>query len=649
MRFISRLFQLLVFPYVISGISISSNTTTIPSSIADDLFPKPQPLQQEVIEQHLDCKDFVEGNNQEFSSPKYPDDYPNDINCIKVISAGPGEVIRLRFLDNFHLEPDDECRYDYLEVRDGQYGYSPIINSKLCGTNPPVYLESSGRHLWLRFHSDKDINYIGFRAMYEFVTSTRSSPDLDDCSFHTKDMEMNITSDGLSPDVLKNRHDLNIGYLDCTWKIESPEKELIYLQFKSFELEKANDCTFNFVEVYGNVTELDGPDGRLYQFCSSDTKAVQSKTNIIHLRFYTTLTSQTSEPKIGFKTKLWVYYSFYRSLDKASKPVDPKVTTDQPAECNATKEFDCDDNTCVDKSLVCNFMTNCRLGLDEDKAKCKSTKVAFTMTMDLVVIAFIGCFLAAGMCSGLVLKICRKLRQDKIELEEIRANLRKSRESVGTSLKTPKSQSKDDLNTIEVVERPPKQKLTVLEPNVSTLQKSSLSSSPQDSSAESKETVIFRPASLGFRSPQHTPQPVAQTSIPYSPPPPYNPLTQSPLTPRQKKESSEEVHVIEVRDSACQTKESFTEKYLREVYFGPHHYYPPRASPRRAPLARGEAVETYESSPRRSNVRRVPKTSADILVYPKSPSSVCSVDASTGSLELVHELDEHDDKLFSEI
>jgi len=230
---------------------------------------------------------------------------------------------------------------------------------------------------------------------------------------------------------------------------------------------------------------------------------------------------------------------------------------------------------------------------------------------------------------------------------------------VGTSLKTPKSQSKDDLNSIEVVEKLPKQKLTVLEPTISSqVQKSSLSSSPQDSSAESKETVIFRPASLGFKhipntTPQQQPVVVAQTSIPYSPPPPYNPLLahSSPLSRQKKKDSSnEDVHVIEVRDSACQTKESFTERYLREVYFGPHHYYPPRASPRRAPLARGEAVEMFETSPRKTQVRRVPKTSADILVYPKSPSSVCSVDASTGSLERVHELDEDDNnKIFSEI
>lgn len=49
--------------------------------------------------------------------------------------------------------------------------------------------------------------------------------------------------------------------------------------------------------------------------------------------------------------------------------------------------------------------------------------MAFVMTMDLIVIAFIGCFLAAGMCSGLILNICRKLRQDKIELDEIRVIL----------------------------------------------------------------------------------------------------------------------------------------------------------------------------------------------------------------------------------
>lgn len=88
-------------------------------------------------------------------------------------TAGPGQVIRIKFLDHFHIEHEENCDYDFLEIRDGRYGYSTLIgNKKICGTSPPPIIQSSGRHLWLRFHSDHDIEYIGFKAVYEFVSSS---------------------------------------------------------------------------------------------------------------------------------------------------------------------------------------------------------------------------------------------------------------------------------------------------------------------------------------------------------------------------------------------------------------------------------------------------------------------------------------------
>lgn len=206
-----------------------------------------------------------------------------------------------------------------------------------------------------------------------------------------------------------------------------------------------------------------------------------------------------------------------------------------------------------------------------------------------------------------------------------------------------------------------------------------VASTSENSSAESKDTVIFKPQqpqhpnAFGFTfkpmRPQATPtapQQSSSTAIPYSPPPPYNPTAAAEKLKNAKSkhvqvydpppEDPEEIHVIEVRDCACQTKESFTEKYLRDVHFGgPRVYRPPsssRSSPtvlqvqppvqvslgKRAPLARGEAVEVIDVP--RKHMRKVPRGPADVLMFPKSPSSIASVDASTGSLELLSELDE---------
>jgi len=70
------------------------------------------------------------------------------VNC--VIAAEPGHLLRLDFRDDFYIEPSDDCRYDYLEVRDGAHGYSTLIGT-YCGNEFPPMLTSSDRYLCVKF------------------------------------------------------------------------------------------------------------------------------------------------------------------------------------------------------------------------------------------------------------------------------------------------------------------------------------------------------------------------------------------------------------------------------------------------------------------------------------------------------------------
>lgn len=88
-----------------------------------------------------------------------------------LISAPPNHRIRLGFRDEFHIEESENCAYDYLEILDGPFGYSEPIG-RYCGTRDPSLIESSGRYLWMRFHSDDSIEYEGFRIVYEFFPSS---------------------------------------------------------------------------------------------------------------------------------------------------------------------------------------------------------------------------------------------------------------------------------------------------------------------------------------------------------------------------------------------------------------------------------------------------------------------------------------------
>ena len=82
------------------------------------------------------------------TSPSYPDNYPDDTDCVYTISQTIGTVIRLTFLA-MDIEYDTTCKYDYLEIRDGPLEDSPIL-IKLCGNGIPDSIQSGQNELWMR-------------------------------------------------------------------------------------------------------------------------------------------------------------------------------------------------------------------------------------------------------------------------------------------------------------------------------------------------------------------------------------------------------------------------------------------------------------------------------------------------------------------
>ena len=53
---------------------------------------------------------------QRLTSPNYPNNYPSNVrSCITKIYADESQQIQLYF-EEFDLEADSSCRYDYLEV-----------------------------------------------------------------------------------------------------------------------------------------------------------------------------------------------------------------------------------------------------------------------------------------------------------------------------------------------------------------------------------------------------------------------------------------------------------------------------------------------------------------------------------------------------
>ena len=93
----------------------------------------------------------LSANGGMITSPSYPGDYPDNSECVYTISQPPDTVILLSFL-NLDVENHSTCKYDYLYVRDGPSGDSPLLD-KLCGIKRPAPIQSSKNQLWMKWEN----------------------------------------------------------------------------------------------------------------------------------------------------------------------------------------------------------------------------------------------------------------------------------------------------------------------------------------------------------------------------------------------------------------------------------------------------------------------------------------------------------------
>ncbi|XP_028415702.1 fibrillin-2-like [Dendronephthya gigantea] len=117
------------------------------------------------------------------TSPLYPLPYPNGMVCSWTISSTNGRNILLQFT-SFSLESGSSCKYDYLEVYNGNSTSAKRLG-RFCGQQLPRNLVSSGPKLFTVFHTDGSVAFPGFVLNY-------STPyDIDECKlgFHNCSFE----------------------------------------------------------------------------------------------------------------------------------------------------------------------------------------------------------------------------------------------------------------------------------------------------------------------------------------------------------------------------------------------------------------------------------------------------------------------------
>ncbi|XP_041075143.1 inactive serine protease PAMR1-like isoform X2 [Polyodon spathula] len=91
--------------------------------------------------------------------------YPINAHCEWTVNVDPKFTIHLRFI-MLSLEFDYSCRYDYVEIRDGDSIDSRVIG-RFCGNGRPATIRSTGSSLHILFESDGYKSFDGFHITFE--------------------------------------------------------------------------------------------------------------------------------------------------------------------------------------------------------------------------------------------------------------------------------------------------------------------------------------------------------------------------------------------------------------------------------------------------------------------------------------------------
>ena len=128
----------------------------------------------------VECKRSFTGDRGNFSSPTVDGLYPRNADCVWQISVDVNHTIVVQF-EQFNLEKDKKCKYDYVAFYDGSYS-SPQDHAnrellRFCGNSTPPHafpahgypVNSSNSSITVRFKTDSSKQRTGFTAIWHKV------------------------------------------------------------------------------------------------------------------------------------------------------------------------------------------------------------------------------------------------------------------------------------------------------------------------------------------------------------------------------------------------------------------------------------------------------------------------------------------------
>ncbi|XP_062437571.1 CUB domain-containing protein 2 [Rhea pennata] len=158
-----------------------------------------------------ECQEVYTAVKGNFSSPQYPNFYPNNLKCQWTIQLPPGYRIKVFFLD-LDLEGrsslTDGCDYDHLAAFDGGAENASLLG-RWCGREQLSPIVSSGNKLLLVLHTDRNTAKRGFAVAYVGVVPVNVS-----CT--RTDFHIQVPVQSLAP---LERHRIYLGSPSCAAQV----------------------------------------------------------------------------------------------------------------------------------------------------------------------------------------------------------------------------------------------------------------------------------------------------------------------------------------------------------------------------------------------------------------------------------------------
>lgn len=168
------------------------------------------------------CGGIFHDSIKSIETPGYPQNYPNNAECLWEIHLAEGYTIQLKTNDRFHLEDSDGCTKDFLEAWDWVDDKWVSLGKK-CGRDAPTF-NSTTNKLKILFRSNNVTSFQGFK-----ITWTTNCGGI----FKADNIKRYLVSPGYPERYSDN--------LQCSYQILS-ENKFIYINFEDFLLEGGKIC-----------------------------------------------------------------------------------------------------------------------------------------------------------------------------------------------------------------------------------------------------------------------------------------------------------------------------------------------------------------------------------------------------------------------